>query len=162
MRNFFRRISVFICTLFWNNGATICSPIRFIRKYWAQLVLSSIAIQTIACAYGGEDVSYGDSSTECRPEFDATKFDTGKIGTDGYTNCEEEIIEQVVRAQYLQDNFNKRLDATIEAWSEALQKIDEIAETCEMEHLKAEGSLTGFVCADGRTIDVDEQQTKGN
>ena len=160
MRNLFRRFSVFACTLFWNNGAKIGNPIRFIRKYWAQLVLSSIVIQTIACAYGGEDVYYGDSSKECRPEFDATKFNTAKISNDGYTNCEKEIIEQVVKAQYLQNNFNKRSDATIETWAEAQQKVEELAETCEMEHLKAEGSLTEYVCGDGKSISVEEYESQ--
>ena len=89
MRNLFRRFSVFACTLFWNNGTGICNPVHFVRKYWAQLVLSSITIQTIACAYGGEDVSYGDSSTECRPAFIVDKFTN-----EGYTECEKQIVEQ--------------------------------------------------------------------
>ena len=55
MRKLLRHISVFACSLFWGNGARIGNPVKFIRKYWAQLLLSSIAIQTIACAYGGED-----------------------------------------------------------------------------------------------------------
>lgn len=144
MRNLFRRFSVFACTLFWNNGTEICNPVHFVRKYWAQLVLSSIAIQTIACAYGGEDVSYGDSSTECRPAFIVDKFTN-----EGYTECEKQIVEQVLLATELQDNFNKRDDATLDAWAAAVQKVDDLAKTCEMEHLQAEGSLNGFVCGDG-------------
>jgi len=146
MRNLFRRFSVFTCTLFWNNGVGSCNPVRFIRKYWAQMVLSSIAIQTIACAYGGEDVYYGDSSNNCRPAFIVEKF-THK----DYTECEKQIVEQVLLATELQDNFNKRDDATLDAWSAAVQKVDELAKTCEMEHLEAEGSLNGFVCGDGNS-----------
>lgn len=144
MRNLLRHFSIFICTLFWNNGAKICSPFRFIRKYWTQLVLSSIAIQTIACTYGGEDVTYKDPSKECRPAFNVDKFTN-----EGYTECEKQIVEQVLLATELQDNFNKRDDATLDAWAAAVQKVDELAETCEMEHLQAEGSLDGFVCGDG-------------
>lgn len=146
MRNLFRHFCVFACTLFWNNGTGACNPVRFIRKYWAQLVLSSIAIQTIACTYGGEDVSYGDSSNECRPAFNVEKF-THK----DYTECEKQIVEQVLLATEYEENFNKRDDATLDAWSAAVRKIDELAETCEMEHLQAEGSLNGFVCGDGNS-----------
>ena len=142
MRNLFRRFRVFACTLFWNNGVNTGNPVRFIRKYWAQLALSSIAIQTIACAYGGEDVSY--TPPECRPAFNVEKFTN-----EGYTDCEKQIVEQVLIAEDLQNNFNKRDDATLDAWSAAVQKVDKLAETCEMEHLKAEGSLNGFVCEDG-------------
>jgi len=148
MRSLFRRISVFTCTLFWNNGTKICNPIRFVRKYWAQLILSSVAIQTIACAYGGEDV-YGDFSSACSPEFNVEKF-TNK----DYTDCEKDIVEKVLKAKDLQDNFNKREDATLEKWVGVRQEIDKLAETCDMEHLKSEGSLTNYVCGDGKTVDV--------
>lgn len=83
MRNLFRRITVFICSFFWSNNIRPCNPIRFIRKYWAQLALSSIAIQAIA---------------------------------------------------------NAR----------------EIAVTCDMKHLKADSTLTGYICPDGRTRTVEE------
>lgn len=147
MRNLFRRMSVFACTLFWNNGVNIGNPVSFVRKYWAQLVLSSIAIQTIACTYGGEDVSYGDSSEKCRPVFDTEKFTN-----EGYTDCEKQIVEQALIAEDLQDNFNKRDDATLEAWSAVVQKIDEIAENCDMNHLYMEGSFTSLYCSDGRVL----------
>lgn len=147
MRNLFRRMSVFACTLFWNNGANTGNPVSLVRKYWAQLVLSSIAIQTIACTYGGEDVSYGDSSEKCRPVFDTEKFTN-----EGYTDCEKQIVEQALIAEDLQDNFNKRDDATLEAWSAVVQKIDEIAENCDMNHLYMEGSFTSLYCSDGRVL----------
>lgn len=150
MRSLIRHISVFACSLLWNNGAKICNPLKFIRKYWAQLVLSSIAIQTIACAYGGED-PYGEYSDFCRPEFDSTKFTH-----EGYSECEERIVERVLIAEDLQNNFNKREDATIEAWSEAQNKIYELSQTCDMSHLKAEGSLKEYVCGDGRKLTIDK------
>ena len=72
MRNLFRHISIFACSLFWSNNAKIGNPFKFIRKYWAQLLLSSVAIQMIACAYGGEDPY--DYSYDCDPVFDVEKF----------------------------------------------------------------------------------------
>ena len=149
MRKIFRHISVFACSLFWKSGARSVNPIKFIRKYWAQLLLSSIAIQTIACAYGGEDpYNY---SNDCDPVFDVEKFTN-----EGYTDCEKQIAEQARIAKDLQDNFNKREDATLEVWNEAKRKISEIAETCDMGRLEAEGSITSYYCSDGRTINVKE------
>ena len=130
MRKLLRHISVFACSLFWGNGARIGNPIKFIRKYWAQLLLSSIAIQTIACAYGGEDPY--DYSDDCDPVFDTEKFTN-----ENYTDCEKQIVEQALIAKDLQDNLGKRDDATIEAWNEVRKKISEIAETCDMNHLYA-------------------------
>ena len=150
MRKLFRHISVFACSLFWGEGARIGNPFKFIRKYWAQLLLSSIAIQTIACAYGGEDPY--DFSNDCDPVFDVKKFTN-----EGYTDCEKQIVEQALIADDLQNNFNKREDATLEAWNEAKRKISEIAATCDMSKLEAEGSITSYYCSDGRTIDVNKQ-----
>ena len=153
MRKIFRHISVFACSLFWKSGARSVNPIKFIRKYWAQLLLSSIAIQTIACAYGGEDpYNY---SNDCDPVFDVEKFTN-----EGYTDCEKQIAEQARIAKDLQDNFNKREDATLEVWNEAKRKICEIAETCDMEQLKAEGSLTEYVCGDGKITPVEEYESQ--
>ena len=144
MRNLIRHFSVFACSFFWNNGAKICNPLKIIRKYWAQLLLSSIAIQTIACAYGGED-PYGEYPEPCRPEFDSGKFTHA-----GYTECEERIVEQVLLMEDLQNNINKREDATPEAWNQVRIRINELSQTCDMNHLKAEGSLSGYVCGDGK------------
>ena len=147
MRKLFRRISVFACSIFWENGARAGNPINFIRKYWAQLLISSIAIQTIACAYGGEDPY--DYSNDCDPVFDTEKFTN-----ENYTDCEKQIVEQALIAKDLQDNLGKRDDATLEAWNEVRQRIGKIAETCDMKNLEAEGSLTSYYCSDGRTINV--------
>lgn len=147
MRKLFRRISVFACSIFWENGARAGNPINFIRKYWAQLLISSIAIQTIACAYGGEDPY--DYSNDCDPVFDTEKFTN-----ENYTDCEKQIVEQALIAKDLQDNQGKRDDATLEAWNEVRQRIGKIAETCDMKNLEAEGSLTSYYCSDGRTINV--------
>jgi hypothetical protein len=148
MRNLFRRISVFVCSLFWSNNAQIGNPFKFIRKYWAQLLLSSVAIQMIACAYGGEDPY--DYSYDCDPVFDVEKFKN-----EGYTDCEKQIVEQALIAHDLQVNLGKREDATLETWSETRRKIREIAETCDMKNLQAEGSLTSYYCSDGRTLNAD-------
>lgn len=145
MRKLLRKISVFACSIFWVNGARSGNPFRFIRKYWAQLLLSSIAIQTIACAYGGEDPY--DYSDDCDPVFDTEKFTN-----EGYTDCEKQIVEQALIAKDLQDNLGKREDATIEAWNKVRQKISEIAETCDMNHLYMEGSFTSLYCSDGRVL----------
>ena len=147
MRKLFRRISVFACSIFWENGARAGNPINFIRKNWAQLLISSIAIQTIACAYGGEDPY--DYSNDCDPVFDTEKFTN-----ENYTDCEKQIVEQALIAKDLQDNLGKRDDATLEAWNEVRQRIGKIAETCDMKNLEAEGSLTSYYCSDGRTINV--------
>ena len=147
MRKLFRRISVFACSIFWENGARAGNPINFIRKYWAQLLISSIAIQTIACAYGGEDPY--DYSNDCDPVFDTEKFTN-----ENYTDCEKQIVEQALIAKDLQDNLGKRDDATLEAWNEVRQRIGKIAETCDMKNLEAEGSLTSYYCSDSRTINV--------
>jgi len=156
MRKILRHIYVLACSLFWNNGARLSSPVRFFRKYWAQLILSSVVIQAIACAYGTDDEEmYGDYSGTCRPEFDVEKF-----SNEAYTECEQQIVEQALIARDIQDNFNKREDATIEAWNETLRKIDEIAVTCEMEHLEEEGSLSGYVCGDGTTETVEEHKAR--
>ncbi len=145
MRKLFRHISVFACSLFWGNGARIGNPIKFIRKYWAQLLLSSIAIQTIACAYGGEDpYNY---SNDCDPVFDTEKFTN-----ENYTDCEKQIVEQALIAKDLQDNLGKREDATLEAWNDVRRKISEMAETCDMNNLYTEGSLTSLYCSDGRVL----------
>ena len=145
MRKLLRKISVFACSIFWGNSTKICNPFRFIRKYWAQLLLSSIAIQTIACAYGGEDPY--DYSDDCDPVFDTEKFTN-----EGYTDCEKQIVEQALIAKDLQDNLGKRDDATLEAWNEVRQKISAIAETCDMNNLYTEGSLTSLYCSDGRVL----------
>jgi hypothetical protein len=145
MRKLLRKISVFACSIFWGNCARSGNPFRFIRKYWAQLLLSSIAIQTIACAYGGEDPY--DYSDDCDPVFDTEKFTN-----EGYTDCEKQIVEQALIAKDLQDNLGKREDATIEAWNEVRQKISEIAETCDMNHLYMEGSFTSLYCSGGRVL----------
>ena len=147
MRKLFRRISVFACSIFWENGARAGNPINFIRKNWAQLLISSIAIQTIACAYGGEDPY--DYSNDCDPVFDTEKFTN-----ENYTDCEKQIVEQALIAKDLQDNLGKRDDATLEAWNEVRQRIGKIVETCDMKNLEAEGSLTSYYCSDGRTINV--------
>ena len=147
MRKLFRRISVFACSIFWENGARAGNPINFIRKYWAQLLISSIAIQTIACAYGGEDPY--DYSNDCDPVFDTEKFTN-----ENYTDCEKQIVEQALIAKDLQDNLGKHDDATLEAWNEVRQRIGKIVETCDMKNLEAEGSLTSYYCSDGRTINV--------
>ena len=62
----------------------------------------------------------------------------------------------MLKAKDLQENFNKRDDATIENWLEVQQSVNRLAETCEMEHLKSEGSLTNYVCGNGKTVDVDD------
>ncbi|MBP5767724.1 MAG: hypothetical protein J6W51_01215 [Fibrobacter sp.] len=147
MRKLFRRISIFACSIFWKNGARAGNPINFIRKNWAQLLISSIAIQTIACAYGGEDPY--DYSNDCDPVFDTEKFTN-----ENYTDCEKQIVEQALIAKDLQDNLGKRDDATLEAWNEVRQRIGKIAETCDMNNLYTEGSLTSLYCSDGRTINV--------
>jgi hypothetical protein len=149
MRNLFRHISIFACSLFWSNNAKIGNPFKFIRKYWAQLLLSSVAIQMIACAYGGEDPY--DYSYDCDPVFDVEKFKS-----EGYTDCEKQIVEQALIAHDLQVNLGKREDATLETWSETRRKIREIAETRDMKNLQAEGSLTSYHCSDGRTLNTDD------
>ncbi|MBR2308031.1 MAG: hypothetical protein IKA48_12675, partial [Fibrobacter sp.] len=95
--------------------------------------------------YGGEDPY--DYSDDCDPVFDTEKFTN-----EGYTDCEKQIVEQALIAKDLQDNLGKREDATIEAWNEVRQKISEIAETCDMNHLYMEGSLTSLYCSDGRVL----------
>jgi hypothetical protein len=150
MRNLFRRITVFICSFFWSNKIRPCNPIRFIRKYWAQLALSSIAIQAIACAYGGED-GYGGQIYLCKPLFTLQKK-----SDKSYSNCEQDIVDQLVIAKDIQDNFNKSSSATIEAWNEAIANAREIAVTCDMKHLKADSTLTSYICPDGRTRTVEE------
>ncbi len=145
MRKLFRRISVFACSIFWKNSARTGNPINFIRKHWAQLLISSIAIQTIACAYGGEDPY--DYSNDCDPVFDTEKF-----ANENYTDCEKQIVEQALIAKDLQDNMGKRDDATLEVWNEVRQRIGKIAETCDMNNLYTEGSLTSLYCSDGRVL----------
>ena len=146
MRKLFRHISVFACSIFWENGIKISNPFKFIRKYWAQLFLSSIAIQTIACAYGGEEPYYH-KSYDCEPVFDTEKFTY-----ENYTDCEKQIVEQALIEKDLEDNLGKREDATFEAWNVVRRKISEIAEDCEMNNLYMEGSLTSLYCSDGRIL----------
>ena len=155
MRNLFRHISVFACSLFWGNDAKIGNPFKFIRKYWAQLLLSSVAIQMIACTYGGEDPY--DYSYDCDPMFDVEKFKN-----EGYTDCEKQIVEKALIAHDIQVNLGKREDATLETWSDIRRQIREIAETCNMENLLADSSITSYHCSDGRTINVDEYNYERN
>ena len=109
------------------------------------MLISSIAIQTIACAYGGEDPY--DYSNDCDPVFDTEKFTN-----ENYTDCEKQIVEQALIAKDLQDNMGKRDDATLEVWNEVRQRIGKIAETCDMNNLYTEGSLTSLYCSDGRVL----------
>lgn len=142
MRKLFRHLSVFACSIFWGNNSRIVNPFKFIRKYWAQLIISSVAIQTIACTYGGED-PYTPYSYDCEPVFDVKKFTH-----EGYTDCEKQIVEQALIANDIQENLNKREDATLEALNEVQRKIHDIAVTCNMDNLLAEGSLKSYSCSD--------------
>lgn len=173
MRNFLRKIFLWVGSIFWSHRFRISS-----------IVASSFALQAFSCAYGTEnpyDNYCYDPSLDCKPVYDVEKF-SGK----DYSECEQSLADSV---KYLTqcnglkscENFmaepedwmitgvqpkyvcidEKPADCSYEPTYARQRFVDSLEWECSLDHLKADSSLVGYRCADNyEDISIEEGEKR--
>jgi len=176
LSSIFRKFFAGLTAFFWADK----------KRLFLGLLASFWSVQHIACAYGTDEPCEGacsDPAMQCTPVFDVSM-----MSGNGYSDCEKTVKENIDQYEYCNtvcasekaqnvqttriDNLNldlaycDRQDAgTAPACDE--NRIGQVAEwlrhaanSCDMKHLKAEGSLTGYKCKNGETVSVEEGERR--
>ena len=145
MKNILRNIYIWLGAIFWSR-----------RYSLAGVILSWFSLQACSCTYGTpDDVSENpggpDVSVECKPLFNYQ-------GTADslYSECERNIVDKLAQAESVKAQYGENSEEFIQQWNTSLDQAREIAATCDMEHLKADKTLSAYTCTDGRTISTEE------
>jgi hypothetical protein len=147
MKNILRNIYIWLGAIFWSR-----------RHSLAGVILSWFSLQACSCTYGTpDDVSENtggpDVSVECKPLFNYQ-------GTADslYSECERNIVDKLAQAESVKAQYGENSEEFIQQWNASLDQSREIAATCDMEHLKADKTLSAYACNDGRTISTEEYE----
>ena len=175
MRTFIGKMLAGIFACFWGNKERfLCSVFA---GFWA--------VQHIACAYGvDDDVPEVDKSLMCSPIFDVSK-----MSGQGYDACEQTIADEIKKLADCNDKcadstlLNKGVfygsffeseqlycttptqPSAYEGCAEypvngAYNRVAEQLGKCSMANFKAEGSLSGYKCANGEKVSVEEGERR--
>ena len=147
MKNILRNIYIWLGAIFWSR-----------RHSLAGVILSWFSLQACSCTYGTpDDVSENpggpDVSVDCKPLFNYQ-------GTADslYSECERNIVDKLAQAESVKAQYGENSEEFIQQWNASLDQSREIAATCDMEHLKADKTLSAYACNDGRTISTEEYE----
>ncbi len=150
MSRILRKVYLWIVAVFWSRRYSLTS-----------IIASSLSLQAFACTYGTPDDSNSGpfqdlTPTGCQPVFELQTNTDTKASTN-YSNCEQEIIDQLALAEKAKNKYGENSDIFVSQWNASLETSREIAETCDMKQLKADGTLKAYIC-EGRTISVEEAE----
>lgn len=145
MRKFIRKITLLLSSLCWSD----CAPI----------LLSLVALQHIACAYGTDepcdDNNCYDPSLDCSPIFNYEAM-TGK----DYSECEQGILD-TLKARKLR-NTNEYGVCIKGPCNLTYEERWLIRDNCPLDHIKADSALSGYQCANGENVSIDEGERRSN
>ena len=175
MRTFIGKVLAGIFACFWGNK----------KRFMCSVFAGFWAVQHIACAYGVDDeVIKGDEWMLCSPLFDVSK-----MSEQDYDECEQTIADEIKMLADCNDKcadstlLNKgvfygsffeseQLYCTTPAQPShyegcaeypvngAFNTVSEQLEKCSMANFKAEGSLSGYKCANGEKVSVEEGERR--
>ena len=173
MRNFLRKIFLWVGSIFWSHRFRISS-----------IVASSFALQAFSCAYGTDDPCHEDCydpSLDCRPVYDSEKF-SGK----DYSECEQSLADSLIYltqcsgsracknsvvepADWMitgaEHKFicldEKPADCSYETTNAKQNFVDSLEWVCPLDHLKSDSSLVGYRCADSyENVSIEEGEKR--
>jgi hypothetical protein len=175
MRTFVRKVLAGIFACFWGNK----------KRFLCSVFTGFWAVQHIACAYGvDDDVPEVDKSLICSPIFDVSK-----MSGQGYDTCEQTIADEIRMLADCNDKcadstlLNKGVFYGSFFESEQLycttpeqpshyegcadipvngifNTVSEQIANCPMTNFKAEGSLSGYKCANEEKVSVEEGERR--
>lgn len=129
MHNIFRKILgkilAFLSAVFWSR-----------RYRLASIITSSFALQAFSCTYGSPD----DVEHTCH----GLEFYLQHESDPNYSECEQKIVDQLVLAKSVKEQYGEDSNEYISQWNESLRTARNIAETCEMENLKKDGTVSCY------------------
>lgn len=129
MHNVFRKILgkmlAFLSAVFWSR-----------RYRLASIITSSFALQAFSCTYGPPD----DVKHTCH----GLEFYLQHESDANYSECEQKIVDQLVLAKSVKEQYGEDSNEYISQWNESLRTARNIAETCEMENLKKDGTVSCY------------------
>ena len=141
MRNFLRKIFLWVGSIFWSHRFRISS-----------IVASSFALQAFSCAYGTDDPCHEncyDPALDCVPEINYDAM-TGK----DYSECEQDILD-TIKARRLR-NINEYGVCFKDPCSITYEEQCQIRENCPLDHIKADSALSGYRCQNSEFVSVEE------
>ena len=129
MHNFFRKILgktlAFLSAVFWSR-----------RYRLASIITSSFALQAFSCTYGSpDDVEHSCHGLEFQLLHESNPY---------YSECEQKIVDQLVLANRVKEQYGENSNEYISQWNESLRTARNIAETCEMSTLKIDGTVSCY------------------
>ncbi len=145
MRNFLRKIFLWVGSIFWSHRFRISS-----------IVASSFALQAFSCAYGTDDPCHEDCydpALDCVPEINYDAM-TGK----DYSECEQDILD-TIKARRLR-NINEYGVCFKDPCSITYEEQCQIRENCPLDHIKADSALSGYRCQNSEFVSVEEGERR--
>lgn len=174
--SFIRKVFVGLTALFWADK----------KRLFLSLFTSIWAVQHIACAYGTDEPCENciDPSLDCSPIFDVSK-----LSGEGYSGSEAALAEDLKflaacdsvcssgaaanqgftsesRIGTLQYYCSLAPDSasvhacTASVISNKNSEVDDLFENGDMSHIRDEGALAAYQCANGETVSVEEGERR--